>query len=110
MKPSETVTVSGPDVPGMVLGDATKKLQTISDRAEQLYEKVNDLIRKVEDTQEDLAETRERVESLESELATQRALVEALAREAGVDVDAVVTEAAVEEVESTGGEGDDGPA
>lgn len=88
----------------MVLGDATKKIQTIADRAEQLYEKVNQLIRKVEATQEDVTETRERVEALGTDVAEQRALVEALAREEGVDVDAVLTDAAIQEAEGEDGD------
>lgn len=96
----------------MAFGGATKKLQTLADTAEKVYERLNDLRAELEKTRETVVETRDRVDALEDEMEDQRALLEALARDAGVDVERVLAEAAIEEAEPTrsGDVGDDGTA
>jgi len=81
------------------LGDTTKKLQKLADTAEELFEKLNELRQQVAETRERVDDTHAKVSDLEHEQAEQRALLEALAAEQGVDVDAVLTDAAIEEAE-----------
>lgn len=81
------------------LGDTTKKLQKLADTAEELFEKLNELRQQVAETRERVDDTHAKVADLEREQAEQRALLEAVAAEQGVDVDAVLTEAAIEEAE-----------
>jgi predicted nucleic acid-binding Zn-ribbon protein len=89
----------------MGLGSTAKKLQTVADRAEQLYVQVKEIQERLLGVEESTTETVERVRSLERELAEQRALIEAIAEEEGIDVGAVETDAVIEdvnpEVEST---------
>lgn len=84
------------------LGDTAKKIQTLADRAEEMYQKLNELRDQVAETREKVGDTHDRVVTLEGEVAQQRALLKAMARESGVDVDAVLTEAAIEEAEAGG--------
>lgn len=72
-----------------MIGGAGKKLGTMVDLAEQLYEQVSAVREQLAATTETVDETAERVERLEAEVAEQRALLEALAEERGIDVDAV---------------------
>lgn len=83
----------------MGLGDTAKKIQTVADRAEQLYVQVKDVSERLMGVEESTTETVQRVRTLERELAEQRALVEAIAEEQGVDVAAVETDAVIEEVD-----------
>jgi archaellum component FlaC len=69
-----------------MLGGAGKKIQTMVELAEELYERVNELRERVESVSGTVEDTAERVERLEGELADQRAIVEALAEERGIDV------------------------
>jgi outer membrane murein-binding lipoprotein Lpp len=70
-----------------MIGGATKKIQRISTLAENLYEKVNELQARAEETAETVNETSDRVARLEAELDEQRALLEAVAEEQGIDVE-----------------------
>jgi len=95
----------------MAFGGATKKLQRLADTAEKVYERLNELRTEVDETRDTVDEihgtvdeTHTRVATLERELADQRALAEALARDAGVDVERVLAEAAIEEAEPTQGD------
>lgn len=81
------------------LGDTAKKIQTVADKAEKTYKRLEELREQVNETRETVNDTNERVSSLETELAEQRAVLDALAEESGVDVDAVLTEAVIEEAE-----------
>jgi archaellum component FlaC len=90
----------------MAFGGATKKLQTLADTAEKVYERLNELRAELEETRETVDETRDRVDALEEEVADQRALVEAMARDAGVDVERVLAEAAIKEAEPQRAEDD----
>jgi len=85
----------------MGLGSTAKKLQTVADRAEQLYAQVKDVSERLMGVEESTTETVQRVRTLERELAEQRALVEAIAEEQGVDVDAVETDAVIEDIDAT---------
>ena len=72
-----------------MIGGAGKKISTIVELAEELYERVNDLRARMESMSETVDGTADRVEAVEAELAEQRALIEAIAEEQGVDVEAV---------------------
>ena len=78
----------------MGFGSTAKKLQKVTEYAEQLYERFEKLRNEVEDLQETVEDTNGRVATLERELAEQRALVEALAERDGVDIEAAVEDAA----------------
>lgn len=92
----------------MGLGSTTKKLQTVADRAEQLYAQVKDVSERLVGVEESTTETVQRVRTLERELAEQRALVEAIAEDRGIDVDAVETDAVIEDVDAEAGTPKDG--
>ncbi len=62
--------------------------------AEDVYEKLNDL-------RQQLVEVRETVERVDRTAEDNRALLEAIANEQGIDVDAVLAEASIEEAERT---------
>jgi len=92
----------------MGLGSTAKKLQTVADRAEQLYAQVKDVSERLVGVEESTSETVQRVRTLERELAEQRALVEAIAEEQGIDVDAVETDAVIEDVDPDAEAADEG--
>lgn len=84
----------------MGFGDTAKKIQTLADRAERTYQKINELREEVEQTQTTVVDTAERVHTLENEMAEQRAVLDAVAREVGVDLDSVSTEAHIVDAEA----------
>jgi chromosome segregation ATPase len=88
----------------MGLGSTAKKIQTLADRAEQLYVKLKEVHERVLSVEGTVEDTQTRVAELESALEHQRVVIEALADDRGIDVDAVVAEAAIEDVddEATG--------
>jgi predicted nuclease with TOPRIM domain len=86
-----------------MIGSATKKIQRISTLAENLYEKVNELQVRAEETTQTVNETSDRVTRLEAELDEQRALLEAIADEHGIDVDQFGGEQTSSDVEEDGG-------
>ncbi|MFB6353698.1 MAG: DUF5798 family protein [Halobacteriales archaeon] len=77
-----------------MLGNAGKKLATIVDLAEELYDRTVELREEVAELRETTRETRDRVAAVEDELAGQRAIVEAIAEAEGIDVDAIEAERA----------------
>lgn len=81
------------------LGDTAKKIQTLADRAEQTYKRLEDLREQVNETRKTVDDTHRRVAALETRVAEQRALLVALAEASDVNVDEVLTEAAIEEAE-----------
>ncbi|PSQ21245.1 hypothetical protein BRD04_06790 [Halobacteriales archaeon QS_9_67_17] len=81
------------------LSGTAKKLQTLATTAEKLFERLNALRERVEEMNERMNDTHDRVAALEHEIEEQRALVEALAVEQGIDVEAVLAEAAIDEAE-----------
>ncbi|WP_436932143.1 DUF5798 family protein [Halosimplex halobium] len=87
----------------MGFGDTAKKIQRVTDIAEKLYERLNQVIEQVQDLKERVESTSEQLDAMDRELAEQRAIVEALAEQQGVDVEAVVDELPDPDAE---GEGD----
>jgi len=85
-----------------MIGGAGKKIQTMVELAEELYERTNEMRGKLQETSETVEATAGRVERLEVEVAEQRAILEAVAEGQGVDVEAVVESVSVEAQESGG--------
>ena len=83
----------------MGLGGTAKKLQKVTDMAEDVYTRLNDLRDQIVEMRETTQETSDRVDRLERETAEVRALVEALAEQEGVDVERVTAEAHIAEAE-----------
>lgn len=79
-----------------MIGGAGKKLQTMVELAEELYERTNEMRRKLQETSETVEATADRVERLEVEVAEQRAILEAVAEERGIEVEALVESVAAE--------------
>lgn len=94
----------------MGLGGATKKLQKVADMGEELYGKMNELREQILEVRETVGDTNERVATLENRVDQQAALLEALAHDRGLDVDAILTEVAIEEAEPAVTEADAGDA
>ncbi|GAA0505901.1 hypothetical protein SAMN04488066_10196 [Halorubrum aquaticum] len=88
----------------MGFGDTAKRIQTLADKAERTYQKINELRTEVEETQTTVLDTSERVQALENEMAEQRAVLDAVAEEVGVDLDSVSTEAHIVEAEAAADE------
>ena len=99
-----THTKPGRPLLDMGLGGTAKKLQKVTDMAEDVYARLNDLREQIVGMRETTQETSDRVDRLERETAEVRALVEALAEAEGVDVERVTAEAHIAEAE---GDGDD---
>lgn len=83
----------------MGLGGATKKLQKVADMGDELYGKINELRDQVVEMRVTVQDTHRRVAALENKVDQQGAVLEALAEQEGLDVDAVLTEVAIEEAE-----------
>lgn len=83
----------------MGFGDTAKKLQTVADTAEKLYARLNDLRDQLQELRRRVEETSDKVDRIERDVTGQRALLVALAEERGIDADAVLTEAAIDEAE-----------
>jgi uncharacterized coiled-coil DUF342 family protein len=94
----------------MGLGGATKKLQKVADMGDELYGKINELREQVVEMRVTVQDTHRRVEALENKVDQQGAVLEALAEEQGIDVDAVLTEVAIEEAEPAITEVEEGEA
>jgi uncharacterized coiled-coil DUF342 family protein len=89
----------------MGLGSTTKKIQMLAERAEQLYARLNEVQEEMVHLRENLDETHDSVTTLKHHSRENRALLEAIAEEQGVDVDAVLTEAAIDEVDADADDG-----
>jgi archaellum component FlaC len=85
----------------MGLGGTAKKLQKVTEMAEDVYTRLNDLRDQVIEMRETTQETKERVDRLERESAEMRALLEALAEEQGIDVESVSADAHIFEAEAS---------
>lgn len=83
----------------MGLGNTAKKIQMLADRAEQLYAQLTEVREEMTDLRQKVDRTHRTVETLETRTEEQQALLEALADREGIDVEAVLTEAAIDEAE-----------
>ena len=89
----------------MGLGGTARKLQKVTEMAEDVYTRLNDLRDQVIEMRETTQETKDRVDRLERESAEMRALLEALAEEEGIDVESVTADAHIVEAEEVGQSG-----
>ena len=83
----------------MGLGNTAKKIQMLADRAEQLYAQLTEVREEMTDLRQKVDRTHRTVETLETRTEEQQALLEAIAEREGIDVDTVLTEAAIDEAE-----------
>ena len=74
----------------MGLGGTAKKLQKVTNAAEELYAKMNEVIGQLKDLQREVERTSEQVDRIEYDVAEQRAILEAIADAQDVDVAAVI--------------------
>ncbi len=90
----------------MGLGSTTKKIQTIADKAEQVYAQVDELREQLTELRAKVDTTHDTVTELKVKHEQNRALLEALAEEQGIDVEGVLTEAAIDDVDARKSEGE----
>lgn len=91
----------------MGIGTTAKTLQKLADRAESLYKKMSEVREELEHLQRSVEATTTRVARLERSNREERALLEAIAEEHDIDVEQVLTDAAIEEAEPVEGDEDD---
>lgn len=83
----------------MAFSSATKKLQQVVDMAEDVYTRLDGLREEIDEVRERVERTDDRVERMERTLEGQLALIRALAEEEGIEVEPVLTDAAIDEAE-----------
>jgi len=81
----------------MGLGSTAKKLQTLGDTAEKMYNRVGELKEQLQDLRETVETTGDQVDHLEHRVERQEALLEAIATEHDVDVESALAEAGVDD-------------
>jgi hypothetical protein len=81
----------------MGFGSTAKKLQKVVDMADDLYAKLNEQMEQLQKLRDTVEETSGRVEAIDREQAEQRALLEAIAEKQGLDTDAILAEAVIED-------------
>jgi len=89
----------------MGFGSTAKTLQKVVDIADELYTKLSEVKTQLQALRGSVEETNERVDDIDRRLAEQQALLEAIADEQGIDVDAILTEAVIEDAEASEGAG-----
>ncbi|WP_247731450.1 DUF5798 family protein [Halovivax limisalsi] len=92
----------------MGLGSTAKKIQLVSEKAEQMYKQVQELQQRIIGLEGAVEETHDTVTDIETDVAQQRALLEALAEERGLDTEAILAEAAIDDAEGADAELPDG--
>lgn len=83
----------------MGLGSTAKKIQGISDKAEQMYKQVQKLQERIIHLEEEVDDTHDTVKSIDHQLTEQRELLLALAEEQEIDGERILAEAAIDEAE-----------
>lgn len=86
----------------MGLGSTAKKLQKVTDQAEKLYGRMNEMREQLQNLKGTVEETGDRVEDLDRKVERQGAVIEALAEEQGIDVDSLVAEELIDDAEGDG--------
>jgi len=87
----------------MGLGSTAKKIQTVADRAEELYARMNEMREQLKDLKLTVEDTGERVQGLDAKVDRQAVILEALAEEQGLDVDQLLADATIDEAEDGAG-------
>ncbi|GAB7017832.1 DUF5798 family protein [Halostagnicola bangensis] len=85
----------------MGLGSTAKKIQMMSDKAEQMYKQVQQLQNRIIHLEEEVDDTHDTVKNLDHQLTEQRELLLAIADERGIDGEEILAEAAIDEAEET---------
>ena len=83
----------------MGLGSTTKKIQVLAERAEQMYAQVGELRDQINELRDTVEATGRRVEILDRRSEQQWEILQAIAAEHEIDVDHLLTEAAIEEID-----------
>ena len=83
----------------MGLGSTAKKIQMVSDRAEQMYKQVQELQERIFHLEEEVDDTHDTVRRLDHQLTEQRALLIEMAEGQGLDAEAILADAAIDEAE-----------
>ncbi len=68
--------------------------------ADDLYTKLNEQKQQLQELRDTVEETSDRTERIDQEQTEQRALLEAIAEEQGLDTDAILTDAVIEDAEA----------
>lgn len=76
----------------MGLGSTARRLQGLTDTAEELYHKITEVLERVRDIETAIDRTSEQVDEMEYRLEQQHALVRAIAEEHDLDIDAILDE------------------
>ncbi|CAJ52010.1 DUF5798 family protein [Haloquadratum walsbyi] len=84
----------------MGLGTTAKKLQKVTEMAENVYQRLNELRTQISEMRETTGETQAAVDRLETETAEIRALVEAIADEEDIDTETIIANAHITEAEA----------
>lgn len=84
----------------MPFGDTAKKIQQLSNAAEELYGKMNEMREQLQSLKERVEKTDEAIGRMDRELDEQRVILEAIAEEHDIDVEGLVAE--LEEAETEG--------
>jgi len=77
----------------MGLGGTAKKLQKVTNAAEELYTKMNEVIGRLQALETEVERTSQQVDRIEYDVAKQRAVIDAIAEAEGVDVEAAIESA-----------------
>ncbi|WP_255169670.1 DUF5798 family protein [Natrononativus amylolyticus] len=83
----------------MGLGSTAKKIQLVSDRAEQMYKQVQELQGRIVNLEEEVDDTHDTVKKMDHQLTEQRALLLALAEERGLDGEEILAEVAIDDLD-----------
>ena len=81
----------------MDIAGTKKKIQRATKIAEESYKKMNEMLERMQEMEQDLATTSSQVDHMEYELAEQRALLKAIAEQQGLDVTEVLDSAELPE-------------
>lgn len=68
----------------MGLGSTARRLQNLTDTAEELYKKLGEILERIRQIEGSIEESSDRLESIEARLDRQEALLEALAEAEGI--------------------------
>lgn len=91
----------------MGLGSTAKKIQGLSERAEAMYKQVQELQQRIINLEGEVENTHETVRRNDHQLTEQRELLLAIAEEQGIDGEEILADAAIDQAEL---EGEDGEA
>lgn len=89
----------------MGLGSTARKIQTLTDTAEELYHKLQEVLERVRGIQTSIEDSAEQLDSIDARLDRQEALIEAIAEANGIDTaEFEVAEAESADEEATEGD------